>query len=390
MRSEVVCILNRRRFPIEERDVSDGGTINVAHVVEGLLARGARVEVFTQREPQHPSVRAAGRMTVHYVDFEPSAAPDTFRRDFEEGASFSRGVARHPAFRPASYRCIHSHHWTSAIGLADVLPVSVRLIHTPHLLASEKALHLGLACPEDVKAVEGALLRRADAVVALSVAERAAISDGYGIRLERVQVIYNGVSDAFFAVPAMDNVSDGSNLRLVSTARLCRQKGIDVLLDAMEFLLGEGVEATLTVAGGSYNEIEYERQLRQRAEAEPLRGRVYFLGHVPHGKIAGILGNADLYVQPSRYESQGIAVLEAMATGRPVVVSDLAAVREFLVHGVNGVLVGTDRPRELARALMDLRRDAPARVALGREARGAAAAFTWPRTVADTLSIVWD
>lgn len=87
----------------------------------------------------------------------------------------------------------------------------------------------------------------------------------------------------------------------------------------------------------------------------------------PH--LIELYRSSDVFVLPSRAECFGMATVEAMAAGLPVVVTDVGASREIVDHGSNGYVVGVDRPDELADALGDLLDDADRRAAMGLESR---------------------
>jgi len=78
------------------------------------------------------------------------------------------------------------------------------------------------------------------------------------------------------------------------------------------------------------------------------------LGHVPSRQV---LSCFDLYVHPSFYESQGLAILEAMAAGKPVVATDAGGVRDVVSHGETGLLVPPGNSRALAEAVLRLASD---------------------------------
>jgi starch synthase len=91
----------------------------------------------------------------------------------------------------------------------------------------------------------------------------------------------------------------------------------------------------------------------------------------------------DVYVQPSRFEAFGIAIVEAMAAERPVVASAVDGIREVVAHGETGVLVPPNDPAALAAALIDLEASAAARRQMGERGRHRAATLfgveTWVR-----------
>ncbi|MCO5168446.1 MAG: glycosyltransferase [Planctomycetes bacterium] len=186
----------------------------------------------------------------------------------------------------------------------------------------------------------------------------------------RLVVVRNGIDLApFAALPARDEAraalglpSDG--LLVGAVGRLDPQKGFDVLLDAFARL---EAEATLVVAGAGPE----EAALRARAARLGLGGRAVLLGHRPD--VPQVLAALDVFCMPSRWEGFGLALVEAMAAGLPVVVSDVDSLPEVL--GDAGVLVAPDDPAALAAALAPLLIDPARREALGRAARARAARF---------------
>jgi glycosyltransferase involved in cell wall biosynthesis len=106
--------------------------------------------------------------------------------------------------------------------------------------------------------------------------------------------------------------------------------------------------------------------------------------------VAQCLGSAAAYVQPTRYESQGVAILEAMAIGLPIITTRIPAVTEFVEQGRNGFLVPPDDAGAVADALVRLAR-APSRAAAMSAANHTkAASYDWSvssRLLVDCLGL---
>jgi glycosyltransferase involved in cell wall biosynthesis len=133
-------------------------------------------------------------------------------------------------------------------------------------------------------------------------------------------------------------------------AQVTHRKGIDILLEAARLLLNERSDLVFLVAGPLVdNQKDFGEMLMRQAEQEPLKGRFRFLGS--RSDIPNILASMDLFVLPSRLEPMGIVVLEAMASGVPVVASRVGGVPEMLTSSDLGVLVDPLTPEAFAGAI---------------------------------------
>jgi glycosyltransferase involved in cell wall biosynthesis len=148
---------------------------------------------------------------------------------------------------------------------------------------------------------------------------------------------------------------------LLLLGALERRKGHAVLLAAGERLAAEGVALRYVFCGDG------SEHAALRAAAASLGDRVVFAGF--QREVAACLEAADVVALPSLHEGLGVAALEAMAAGRPVVASRVGGLGEVVVDGVTGLLVPAGDATALARALARLARDAGLRVRLGRAGR---------------------
>ncbi|MEU6862697.1 glycosyltransferase [Streptomyces sp. NPDC046876] len=197
-------------------------------------------------------------------------------------------------------------------------------------------------------------VRWADRVLCVSEAERR-VGEAEGIAAHW-SVIRNGVDLDHYRPGGPDRAADRAAARTelplpaaflgdgplaVCVGRLCQQKGQDILLRAWREVLGNLPEARLALVGdGPDTE-------RLRRSAPP---GVLFAGATPD--IRPWLRAADLVVLPSRWEGMALAPLEAMACGRPVLVSDVSGARESLPPGQGRLcLVPPEDPTALAKAL---------------------------------------
>lgn len=180
--------------------------------------------------------------------------------------------------------------------------------------------------------VERRLASLADRVVAISDSLRRFTVEQVGVPAGKVETIHYGLDEP--PAPWGSNPADdvAANARIVlSTSRLTRQKGVDVAVQALS-LLPEDVVLVVLGEGPERTQLESPR--------------VHLPGRVPD--VAAWLRRASVYVQPSRWEGFGLAVLEAMISGLPVVATNVSSLPELVVDGETGVLVPPDDPAALA------------------------------------------
>lgn len=186
--------------------------------------------------------------------------------------------------------------------------------------------------------------RRYDRIVAVSHAVASFLTEVYEYPSSRIQVIHNG----WTGTPRTRDVPE---VDFVSISHLRREKGHEVLLDAFAQVGQRAPSVRLRIAGDG----PLRSHLEQRCRHLGIEGSVEFLGAVPD--VWDILARAGLAVFPSLTEPQGIAVLEAMAAGCPVIASRVGGIPEMVDHGRNGHLVPPADAPALADAMLRLHGD---------------------------------
>jgi len=148
---------------------------------------------------------------------------------------------------------------------------------------------------------------------------------------------------ARYAIP-----DDG--LLLLNAGRLCDQKGQEQIIRALTYI----DDARLVLAGGGPNEAALKDLARELQVAD----RIHFLGVVSRDDLGDLLGAADVFVFPSKWETFGLAAVEAAMSGIPIVAADLPVLREVLSSGGKEPVsfVAPDDPRALAAAVEEQRK----------------------------------
>lgn len=167
---------------------------------------------------------------------------------------------------------------------------------------------------------------------------------------------------------------NGRPLRLLWTGRLVPVKNVSMALRALRELDRRGVSAVLTLAGAGAG----MRALRGEARAFGVDGRVCFTGHVAWEALPAVYREADLFVLTSSFDNFPNSVLEAMASGLPVVSTRVGGVPLQVRDGENGLLVENGDACAMADAICRLARDPEQRRAMGeRNRREAVASYGW-------------
>jgi glycosyltransferase involved in cell wall biosynthesis len=246
------------------------------------------------------------------------------------------------------------------------------------ILSSERTYY-----PEGIK---GFALRRldkrqnkelrdgADALTAHCTAAKAFMVQQLGVKRD-IDVIHVGVdTDLFKPTKPQGRYLPTEGVNLLTVARLHRYKGLDYLVEAMS-LLRETKELKLYIMGKGRE----EANLKSLVKRLHLEGTVTFMETpIPNTEMPSLYGECDIYIQPSIIEPFGIAVLEAMACGKPVIGTKVGGMLDTIKDGETGFLVAPKNPKELADRIKALKNE-EVRANLGEKARILATEnFDWP------------
>jgi len=218
-------------------------------------------------------------------------------------------------------------------------------------------------------------IRKADRVIVTCKHNKEEVIEQYGVDEEKMRVVYQGVDLERFS----PSRCEGKTALFVG--RLHERKGLDRLLKAFKRVHKEDPAARLLIAGKGEGEKEY----RALAKELGLGPSVEFLGHVPDADLPALYSSASLFVMPSYYEGFGLVLLEAMASGLPVLAFDTGVVPEVIENGRNGYVVDET---SLANRMLGILGDEKRRRAMGQRSRAIVAEkLSWDRTAEGTIAV---
>jgi len=351
---------------------------------EGLAARwsvrGVEVETF-RYAPGGAEVLGYGRSLE--ADEAPRVRAAAVSPLYVAGAR--RAVRRR--LRDEGWDWIHAH-WIVPNGLAvgglarsSGARLAIGLHGSDVFLAEKRA----------VRPFARQALRRASLLTGCSselVQRVVAIGEG-ALSEDRCRVIPYGVDGDVFRPGADDQEAREWRRRLgigsrdpvlLGVGRMATKKGFQVLVGVLPELLAEHSRLHVVLAGGG----DLEAELRERTAQ--LSERVHFPGSVHRDRLPALYRAADLFVLPAVHDRRGNVdglpnvILEAMASGLPVVATGISGIPLAVTDGEHGRLVPESDARALLLALTELLGDAPARVRMGAAARQRAVTeLTWDR-----------
>lgn len=318
-----------------------GGEAQVLGLLRHLVARGHQNDLFA-----HPS----GLLFARCRSLKVKTYPIAMRNDLD-----LRCVATlRKLIRNVNYDIVH-FHTKRAHALALWLPHGER---RPKYVVTRR-----MDYPEARSWYTHIIYnQRVDGVVAISQSIRDILVRA-GVYEKRIQVICSGIDPGIFEIAKTQRAVSESAPVVGCLAGLEERKGHRYLLAAAAILRAGGVKIQYKIAG--------DGPLRARLEKETaslgLGDVVQFLGFVTD--TAAFFSSIDIFAMPSLYEGLGVAALEAMAAGKPVVATRVGGLMESVLDNVTGVLVPPRDPEALAGAIAKLARSPALAESMGKQGR---------------------
>jgi glycosyltransferase involved in cell wall biosynthesis len=232
-----------------------------------------------------------------------------------------------------------------------------------------------------VRAAGRAYFKNSRYYIAVSHWSKGRLLRHYAVEARRVRVIYNGVDKQAFtplnadlAEQQFPALADTDCPKVLFLSRLTAFKGVHLLMKAIPRILSE-VDAHFIFAGHG-----------DKLAASGYENNITELGHVAHHITPYLHAVADMFILPSFYENFPLSILEAMATGRAAIASNIGGIPELITHGRDGWLVRSGSVDDIVSAITTLINDDALRKDLGRCARNTVEDhFSWKKVATEVM-----
>lgn len=228
------------------------------------------------------------------------------------------------------------------------------------------------------KVINGTYFRHGWAIpVALTPEVQASVSDFYGLPLERIPVIYNGID--LSRCISKTSYETGDTVTILHVGRFDVPKNHAGLLEAFRLLRENHPECRLRLVGDGDLRADMEALAREKGISDA----VEFCGM--QSNVYPYLHDADIFTLPSIYEGNPMTIIEAMGTGLPIVASRVGGIPDMIHDGESGILVEPE-PQASCDALARVVEDAALRRWLGETAKAQSQTFSAEHMAADYLT----
>ncbi len=269
----------------------------------------------------------------------------------------------------------HGHYWDGGgAALGASIGLGKPLVFTSHSLGVLKRDRVPDTSPNGSTLrysiripAEQRILDAADRVIALSAVERDALVERYITRPDKIRIVPGGVDINAFTPTANKTTLKASlgietDFLVFTVGRLDARKGflelVSVIPYVVEALQQTNKSVTFLLPGGpkhpSPEEIAYKRIMEEEAAARNAAGHIRWFPRLSDEELKIRYAAADVFVCPSPYEPFGLVLVEAFASGTPVVATPHGGPREIVTTGVDGYLAEPTDPKAFAERIVDI------------------------------------
>ncbi|MCX7881442.1 MAG: glycosyltransferase [Patescibacteria group bacterium] len=373
-----IIILNPQGYvefppPLGKTDTG-GQIVYILELGKALAKKGVKVDIFTRAFENFQQEEKQVVDNLKIVRIKCGSNKFILKEKlYEVMPEFCENIMKYIEKKRKNYDIIHSHYWDG--GYAGILlskMLDIPHVHTPHTLGKAKKLEMEIeeAPTEKLKpyyrfhvriAIEQKIYNKANAILVICETSRIQLLHYYMVDFEKIHVVYPGIDTQIFT-PKKNNFDKKINLKknsVLTMSRLVPAKGIDRLIDALSFIKNK-VDFHLYIGGdinlenNSKEEIDYKKLIKKIITDNKIQNKVSFVGQLNHQLVAAYYRNADIFVNPARYEPFGLTTMEAMACGTAPLISHVAGSKEIIIDGLNGFIINSHDRKLLGNQILKL------------------------------------
>lgn len=408
MKIERIAMLSVHTSPLAALGGKKTGGMNVyvRELAQEMGRRGMAVDIFTRRtSADAPEIDHSLGENVRVIHIQAGTLqPLNPEEVYCHLKQFTSGVIAFATSNSLSYDLIYSHYWLSGCVAHDLKQIwgtpFVQMFHTLGHMKNRIIPGNGSMLPDVRITTETQIVQWADRIVAATPAEHAQLLWLYRADRRKIVIASPGVNTRRFHPIPLDeakehlNIPGNSNL-LLFVGRIEPLKAVDTIIDALDIIWRDHPELLETIRlgiiGGNPDDPadpEISR-LRQRVADLDLTPFVDFIGAKDQSLLPYYYAAASAVLVPSDYESFGMVALEAMASGTPVIASEVGGLAFLVEDGKTGFLVPSRDPTALADRITRLLQNPEKQAYMRRESAELARRYTWS-AIADQLLAVFD
>ena len=392
--SHAIAMLSIHTSPLDRPgSTKDAGGMNVymRELALKLADYCAQIDIFTRRTDENTPQIVPLAANVRVIHIQAGPVAPLHKNDlYQYTPTFARYIDEFRRHEAMQYDLIHSHYWLSGV-TATRLACHWDVPHVTkfHTLGRLKQL----ANPKEPEPplrleMEQRLIRHVDCIIASTTDERNQMIRYCGATASRVAIIPCGVDLKLFMPLARSLARRRCALPadrpiLLFAGRLDPFKGPDLLLRAAALMQQD---ALVVIVGGQVADDKEVQQLQVLAQQLNMADRVLLLGARPREEMPFFYSAANVTVVPSYHETFGLAAVESLACGTPVVATRAGGLTTVVRHGENGFIVSRC-PGFFAERLDALLSDDQLYTRLQSAARSSVLQFSWEKVTQEVYAV---
>lgn len=349
------------------------------HLSKSLIKKGHKVTVITRGSWIRKKVRKFEGITVYEMPFIPFFPPFHI---LYHGYFVNNLISK----IQKDFDILHLHSPLIPIISADI--PNVIMVHSTwhaEAIAFEKVTDwYSLAVKVFKKSFinyEKKLFSKSNTFIAISNGMAKELTHAYTINKDKIHIVQNSIDIEKYK--ALRKKTNNSVNKILTINRLVYRKGLLDLVDAAKIVCRENPQTLFTIIGKG----PLEKVLKNKIREYHLENNVVMPGEVPHAEIKKYLQEANVFVIPSHYEGLPLSLLEAIASGKAIVGTDIKGIRDIITNGKNGLLVPKSNPKALARAITRIIINVPLQKKLEENAEKSAQNFDRRKKTEEILTI---